>query len=84
MRRRTDRENIADSRTVHVDSFAVEIWKNGFSKEAPELRLGKPGSGPGLPVKAERRVKPMIKVLVVLPLIGRFTIIIVWHRKGQR
>jgi hypothetical protein len=26
----------------------------------------------------------MIKVLVVLPLIGRFTIIIVWHRKGQR
>jgi len=26
----------------------------------------------------------MIKVLVVLPLIGRFTIIIVWHRKDQR
>jgi len=26
----------------------------------------------------------MIKGLVVLPLIGRFTIIIVWHRKGSR
>jgi len=26
----------------------------------------------------------MIKVLVVLPLIGRFTIIIVWRRKGRR
>ena len=25
----------------------------------------------------------MIKLLVELPLIGRFTIIIVWHRKGQ-
>jgi len=26
----------------------------------------------------------MIKLLVELPLIGRFTIIIVWHRKGRR
>jgi hypothetical protein len=26
----------------------------------------------------------MIKVLAVLPLIGRITIIIVWHRKDQR
>jgi hypothetical protein len=56
MRRRTDRENIADSRTVHVESFAVEIWKNGFSKEARKLRLGKPGRWPGLPVEAERRI----------------------------
>jgi hypothetical protein len=28
-------------------------WKNGFSKEAPEPRLGKPGSWPDLPVKTE-------------------------------
>jgi len=26
----------------------------------------------------------MIKLLVELPLIGKFTIIIVWHRKGSR
>jgi len=26
----------------------------------------------------------MIKVLVELPLVGKFTIIIVWHRKGSR
>jgi hypothetical protein len=26
----------------------------------------------------------MIKLLVELPLIGKFTIIIVWHRKGRR
>ena len=57
-------------------------WKNGFSKEAPELRLGKPGLRPGLPVEAERRID-MIKLLVEL-LIGRFTIIIFWHRKGKR
>ena len=25
----------------------------------------------------------MIKLLVELPLIGKFTIIIVWHRKGK-
>ena len=59
-------------------------WKNGFSKEARELRSGKPGSGPGLPVEAERRIEQMIKLLVELPLIGKFTIIIVWHRKGSR
>jgi hypothetical protein len=58
-------------------------WKNGFPKEAPELRLEKPGNGPGLPIEAERRIS-MIKLLVELPLIGKFTIIIVWHRKGKR
>jgi hypothetical protein len=58
-------------------------WKNGFSKEALELRSGKPGSWPGLPFEAERRIS-MIKLLVELPLIGKFTIIIVWHRKGRR
>jgi hypothetical protein len=26
----------------------------------------------------------MIKLLVELPLIGKFTIIVVWHRKGRR
>jgi len=26
----------------------------------------------------------MIKLLIELPLIGKFTIIIVWHRKAQR
>jgi len=26
----------------------------------------------------------MIKLLFELPLIGKFTIIIVWHRKGRR
>jgi hypothetical protein len=26
----------------------------------------------------------MIKLLEELPLIGKFTIIIVWHRKGSR
>lgn len=34
----------------------------------PSLRSGKEG-------------QQMIKVLVVLPLVGRFTIIIVWHRR---
>jgi len=38
---------------------------------------------PGLPFEAERRID-MIKLLVELPLIGKFTIIIVWHRKGKR
>jgi hypothetical protein len=32
---------------------------------------------------AERRIY-MIKLLVELPLIGKFTIIIVWHRQGKR
>src|ERR1039457_3307683 len=58
-------------------------WKNGFSREALELRSGKPGLRPGLPFEAERRIS-MIKLLVELPLIGKFTIIIVWHRKGRR
>jgi hypothetical protein len=58
-------------------------WKNGFSREALGLRSGKPGSRPGLLFEAERRIS-MIKLLVELPLIGRFTIIIVWHRKGRR
>src|ERR1035438_3739116 len=57
-------------------------WQNGLSREAPELRSGKPGLRPGLLFEAERRIS-MIKLLVELPLIGRFTIIIVWHRKGQ-
>src|ERR1022692_3175570 len=48
------------------------------------VRPGKPGSWPGLPVEAERRINYMIKLLVELPLIGKFTIIIVWHRKGRR
>ncbi len=63
--------------------FSCGDWKNGFSKEAPELRLGKPSTRLGLPVDTERRIY-MIKLLVELPLIGRFTIIIVWHRKGRR
>src|ERR1019366_221675 len=58
-------------------------WQNGLSREAPELRSGKPGLRPGLLFEAERRIS-MIKLLVELPLIGRFTIIIVWHRKGRR
>ena len=41
--------------TLQTESFAGKTWKNGFSKEAQELRSGKPGSGPGLPVEAERR-----------------------------
>ena len=36
-------------RTVLAESFSVEIGRTGFRKKQPELRLGKPGNGPGLP-----------------------------------
>src|ERR1019366_3445604 len=70
-----------DWRTAHAESFPVEVGR--ISREAPELRSGKPGLRPGLLFEAERRIS-MIDLLVELPLIGRFTIIIVWHRKGRR
>src|ERR1022692_2808098 len=55
---------------VHnTEVFSCGDWKNGFSREAPEVRPGKPGSWPGLPVEAERRINYMIKLLVELPLI---------------
>src|ERR1035438_9992636 len=70
-----------DWRTAHAESFPVEVGR--ISREAPELRSGKPGLRPGLLFEAERRIS-MIKLLVELLLIGRFTVIIVWDRKGRR
>ena len=62
----------------------MEIGRAGSRKKHRELRIGKARLWPGLPVEAERRIEQMIKLLVELPLIGKFTIIIVWHRKGRR
>ena len=76
-------ENLVAIGALYLRSPFCGDWKNGFSREAPELRSGKPGSRPDLPFEAERRIS-MVKLLVELPLIGKFTIIIVWHRKGRR
>ncbi len=62
----------------------MEIGKTGSRKKHQSFDSGKPGISPGLPVEAERRIYSMIKLLVELPLIGKFTIIIVWHHEGGR
>ena len=71
-----------DWRTAHAESFPVEVGRTGSREKHQSFESGKPGLRPGLLFEAERR-NSMIKLLVELPLIGRFTIIIVWHRKGQ-
>ena len=45
--------------------------------------IGKARLVAGPSIQVERRIY-MIKLLVELPLIGKFTIIVVWHRKGRR
>src|ERR1039457_7576709 len=72
-----------DWRTAHAESFPVEVGRTGSREKHQSFESGKPGLRPGLLFEAERR-NSMIKLLVELPLIGRFTIIIVWHRKGRR
>ena len=50
---------------------------SSFNRESP-------GTSPGLPGEAERRINYMIILLVNLLLFGSVTVIVVWRRKGRR
>jgi len=61
----------------------VEIGRTGSREKHRSFDRESPVRGRAFPSK-QKGGSYMIKLLVELPLIGKFTIIIVWHRKGSR
>lgn len=58
--------------------------RHGFPEEAQELQPGKPGEAPRPSGQSRKEDLLMIMLLADLLLVGKFTVIIVWRRKGQR
>jgi hypothetical protein len=78
------KENVASVGPLYQRSLFLWKLEERVLKRSTGASIGKARLPTGPSKRSGKEINYMIKLLVELPLIGRFTIIVVWHRKGRR
>jgi hypothetical protein len=78
------KENIAPVGPLYQRSLFLWKLEERVLERSTGASIGKARISTGPSNRSGKEINYMIKLLVELPLIGKFTIIVVWHRKGRR